>query len=86
MLLRKGLLSLINNFKSANWYLVFFLSTALVLILIDGFKIEYTRHSQFIQFAWMIYALLAVSIRLGEEEDEDVIPALAGSTEDTCQK
>jgi hypothetical protein len=43
-----------------SWYAVFFFTVALAAMLIDGIKIEYLRYAHTIQFAWVMYGLLAV--------------------------
>lgn len=62
-MLQKAWYTLVNEKKCRNWYIVFFLFIAVILMLIDGIKVEYLRRGHFIQFAWMIYALLLVSLR-----------------------
>lgn len=54
--------------KISNWYVLFFLFIAVVFILIDNFKIEYVRYSHTIQFVWLLYGLLVVSIRQAGEK------------------
>ncbi len=61
--------------KRGNWYTMFFLFISAILILIDGIKIEYLRYGHTIQFAWLIYGLLIVSIKnCGENNENIVVP------------
>jgi hypothetical protein len=46
--------------NSRSWYAVFFFSVVLIVMLIDGIKIEYLRYAHTIQFAWVMFALHAV--------------------------
>lgn len=64
---------LIAKDKGDNWYTLFFLFIAVILILIDGIKIEYLRYGHTIQFVWLIYSLLIVSIKQSREKDEDIV-------------
>lgn len=59
--------------KHGNWYMMFFLFISVILILIDGVKIEYLRYSHTIQFAWLIYGLLIVSIKQSRENNENIM-------------
>lgn len=71
-LMQKGLYYLIRNRNSKNWYQLFFLTLAVALILVDGVKVEYLRDANFIQFAWLLYALLVASIQ-GERYENIVV-------------
>jgi O-antigen ligase len=64
---------LIAKNKHGNWYIVFFLFISVILILIDGIKIEYLRYGHTIQFAWLIYGLLIVSIKQSRENNENIM-------------
>ena len=59
--------------KRDNWYTLFFLFISLILMLIDGIKIEYLRYGHTIQFAWLIYGLLIVSIKQSRENNENIM-------------
>lgn len=59
--------------KHGNWYMMFFLFISVILILIDGIKIEYLRYGHTIQFAWLIYGLLIVSIKKSRENNENIM-------------
>jgi hypothetical protein len=59
--------------KHDNWYAMFFLFISVILILIDGIKIEYLRYGHTIQFAWLIYGLLVVSIKNHRENNENIM-------------
>jgi hypothetical protein len=48
---------------SADWVYLFFLSFCLFLMLVDNVKIEYLRYSYTVQFAWLVNALVVVSLR-----------------------
>jgi len=60
-----------NNY--GNWYTLFFLFISVVLIIIDGVKIEYLRYAHAIQFAWLIYGLLIVAIKQNKENNENIM-------------
>lgn len=64
---------LITKNKPENWYVLFFLFISVVLILLNEIKIEYIRYGHTIQFAWLIYGLLAVSIRQGRGNNENTM-------------
>jgi O-antigen ligase len=64
---------LIAKNKRGNWYTVFFLSISVVLILIDGIKIEYLRYGHTIQFVWVIYGLLIAAIRQSRGNNENTM-------------
>jgi hypothetical protein len=76
IIIRSGLV-LLTNRNSKNWYLIFFLLIAVVAMLLDGIKIEYLRYDHTIQFAWMIYGLLAVSLLQSEKNDENTMVSQA---------
>ncbi len=59
---------LIAHSNSSNWHFIFFLLIAVIIILLDQIKIEYLRWIHTIQFAWMIFALLASSLNLEHRE------------------
>lgn len=57
----------------SNWYTLFFLFISVIFMLVDNFKIEYMRYAHTIQFAWLLYALLVVSIRGSTEDYENTL-------------
>jgi len=72
-MLNRGWHDLVTRNKCKNWYILFFLFCAVIFMLIDGIKVEYLRLGHAIQFAWLIYALLVVSLRQSEENNEDIM-------------
>ncbi len=72
-ILQKSWSFLINMKESKRWYTVFFLTISTVIMLINEIKIDYLRYGHTIQFAWVIYALLVVSLRQSEEVDENTV-------------
>ncbi|MBU4312579.1 MAG: O-antigen ligase family protein [Candidatus Omnitrophica bacterium] len=64
---------LVAKNKNDNWYVLFFLFVSVILILIDGIKIEYLRYGHTIQFAWLIYGLLNISIKQSRENNENIM-------------
>ena len=72
-MLQKAGYSLAVRTKVENWYLLFFLLIAVILMLIDETKIEYLRYSHTIQFAWLIYALLVASLNQNRKNDENIV-------------
>lgn len=65
----KASLTKLSRFKNdLNWYLTYFLSLSLVIMLADGLKVEYLRYAHTIQFAWMIFGLIVATWRLPDED------------------
>ncbi len=73
VLLKKALNVLVKMPKNDNWYIIFFLTITLLITLIDQVKIDYLRYGHTIQFAWVIYALLVVSLRQRCEINENTV-------------
>jgi hypothetical protein len=76
-ILHRSWLTLLKRRECENWFTLFFLLICLVLILIDGIKIEYLRYGHTIQFAWMIYALIVIALRQSKETHEDTLVSKA---------
>ncbi len=68
---------LVRKNKCENWYTLFFLIISLILILIDEIKVEYLRYGHTIQFVWLIYGLLIVSIKQSRENNENIMVSQA---------
>lgn len=73
-LLGSSLKILIQKASSELWHLGFFLFSALLFMLIDEIKIEYLRNPHTIQFAWMVFAFLAVFIILSKQSPHTSSP------------
>ena len=69
-MLRSSWDALVNKRKHDSWYLLFFLFICVILMLLDGIKIEYLRYGHTIQFAWVTYALLIIALRQIRQGDE----------------
>ncbi len=76
-MLSKAWYILTHRKNSRNWYVIFFLFIAVILMLADGIKIEYFRYAHTIQFAWLIYALLVVSLIQSEDKNENIMVSQA---------
>ncbi|MBM4055121.1 MAG: hypothetical protein FJ264_10730 [Planctomycetes bacterium] len=64
--------------KIQNWYLLFFLTVTIMVMLLDEIIIEYLRQSPTIQFAWTLYALLIITLRLNRKKNENImVPKVA---------
>lgn len=69
---------ILGRVKVHNWYFLFFLTATIMAMLLDEIIIEYFRQSITIQFAWTLYALLIISLRINRKDDKNiVVPKIA---------
>ncbi|MCF6149525.1 MAG: hypothetical protein E3K37_12805 [Candidatus Kuenenia sp.] len=73
IMLKHAWLLLLRHGKIKNWCLLFFLTVTIMAMLLDEIIIEYFRQSLTIQFAWTLYALLIISLRLNKKADESIV-------------
>jgi len=72
-LLIESFRTLFTERDRCNWYLLLFFFNIIILMLVDGVKIEYFRNGHLIQFAWMMYALCVSLLRKGDVSCEDLV-------------
>ena len=72
-ILRGGILRLLRKRTNQTWHLNMFLLMAVIMMLLDQIKVEYVRYVHTIQFAWLIFGLLAVCGKEQREEHENTL-------------